>query len=288
MKLPKLDNPDRYKGLYIFDFGDHAGVGFTAEEVAELLCGHLARAQGQGTERGDRMPGSRDRRPSTGRVEVRRPAEDFADTMVAGVESGATRSKQDSGIIEFELTGVDLPKVEDSYLGRVDAVTQLPGVEAFQEFFHEAWNLGIADGKNLSLIMVGVESTDSDTLRNVAAALGHSGGRTLDFVARTGEKEFTVLLPDTELKGAIMVAGRTKSSVQGALLKIDAERMPKTNFAVCAIQPNADGNAVSFIDVGRRVLHAAHQHGDGDLAYINELGKILLVKDQGEQVSGAA
>lgn len=37
MKLPKLDKPDRYKGLYVFDFGDHAGVGFTAEEVAELL-----------------------------------------------------------------------------------------------------------------------------------------------------------------------------------------------------------------------------------------------------------
>jgi hypothetical protein len=37
MKLPRLDKPDRYKGLYVFDFGDHAGVGFTAEEVAELL-----------------------------------------------------------------------------------------------------------------------------------------------------------------------------------------------------------------------------------------------------------
>ena len=37
MRLPKLDKPDRYRGLYIFDFGDHAGVGFTAEEVAELL-----------------------------------------------------------------------------------------------------------------------------------------------------------------------------------------------------------------------------------------------------------
>jgi len=37
MKLPKLEKPDRYTGLYIFDFGDHAGVGFTAEEVAELL-----------------------------------------------------------------------------------------------------------------------------------------------------------------------------------------------------------------------------------------------------------
>ncbi len=37
MKLPKLEKPEKYVGLYIFDFGDHAGVGFTAEEVAELL-----------------------------------------------------------------------------------------------------------------------------------------------------------------------------------------------------------------------------------------------------------
>jgi hypothetical protein len=37
MKMPKLDKPDRYVGLYVVDFGDHTGVGFTAEEVAELL-----------------------------------------------------------------------------------------------------------------------------------------------------------------------------------------------------------------------------------------------------------
>lgn len=37
MKLPKLEKPNRYEGLYVFDFGDHAGVGFTADEVAELL-----------------------------------------------------------------------------------------------------------------------------------------------------------------------------------------------------------------------------------------------------------
>lgn len=37
MKLPKLEKPQRYTGLYVFDFGDHAGVGFTAAEVTELL-----------------------------------------------------------------------------------------------------------------------------------------------------------------------------------------------------------------------------------------------------------
>ncbi len=37
MKLPKLQKPDKYVGLYVVDFGDNTGVGFTAEEVAELL-----------------------------------------------------------------------------------------------------------------------------------------------------------------------------------------------------------------------------------------------------------
>lgn len=37
MKLPELEKPEKYIGLYVFDFGEHTGVGFTAEEVAELL-----------------------------------------------------------------------------------------------------------------------------------------------------------------------------------------------------------------------------------------------------------
>jgi len=37
MKLPELQKPEKYVGLYIFDFGENVGVGFTAEEVAELL-----------------------------------------------------------------------------------------------------------------------------------------------------------------------------------------------------------------------------------------------------------
>ncbi|MGA2679029.1 MAG: hypothetical protein ABSF37_06985 [Sedimentisphaerales bacterium] len=37
MKLPKLQKPDSYVGLYIVDFGNNTGVGFTAQEVAELF-----------------------------------------------------------------------------------------------------------------------------------------------------------------------------------------------------------------------------------------------------------
>ncbi len=37
MKLPELENPKEYIGLYVVDFGDHSSTGFTAVEVAELL-----------------------------------------------------------------------------------------------------------------------------------------------------------------------------------------------------------------------------------------------------------
>lgn len=37
MILPKFDQPDRYAGLYIFDFGDWTAAGYTAEEIAVLL-----------------------------------------------------------------------------------------------------------------------------------------------------------------------------------------------------------------------------------------------------------
>ncbi len=37
MKLPEIKNPEKYVDLYVVDFGDHSGVGFTGSEVAELL-----------------------------------------------------------------------------------------------------------------------------------------------------------------------------------------------------------------------------------------------------------
>ena len=37
MKLPQTETPQRYVGLYVIDFGDQCGVGYTAGEVAVLL-----------------------------------------------------------------------------------------------------------------------------------------------------------------------------------------------------------------------------------------------------------
>ncbi len=37
MKIPAMDLPERYAGLYVFDFGGQVAVGYTADEIAVLL-----------------------------------------------------------------------------------------------------------------------------------------------------------------------------------------------------------------------------------------------------------
>lgn len=37
MRLPELKSPEKYGGLYVFDFGEQVAVGYTADEIAVLL-----------------------------------------------------------------------------------------------------------------------------------------------------------------------------------------------------------------------------------------------------------
>lgn len=43
MKLPPIPNPQRYTGLFVYDFGDHVSVGYTAAEVRILRASSLHR-----------------------------------------------------------------------------------------------------------------------------------------------------------------------------------------------------------------------------------------------------
>ncbi len=129
---------------------------------------------------------------------------------------------------------------------------------------------------SLALIMVAVGSQDDRTRKAVADGLGDVGGRKLDLIARIGMHEFAVVLPDTDLEGALAVAGRAQLSVRKMLVDTSRDHVPQINFGVVAIVPRAEGNAKSFVDVGRRVLKASHSHGDGCIAYADDKGKIRL------------
>jgi diguanylate cyclase (GGDEF)-like protein len=107
---------------------------------------------------------------------------------------------------------------------RHDFLTGLPNRQAYQERILEEAERSKRYGRNLSILMV-----DIDNFKQVNDSFGHDCGdivlqkvaghlarnlRNVDFVARIGGEEFVVVLPETDIKGAIEVGGRLRCAVK--------------------------------------------------------------------------
>lgn len=177
----------------------------------------------------------------------------------------------------------DAPK---SYQGRIDSVTQLAGIEVFEEFFGEAWVMGSAESRPISLVLLSAcpnkqfaagksAQLEESVIKVVATSARGKITHTLDLVARIDAGKFGIVLPDTNLEGALAVAHRIQQSVQVA---IGDEYL--ANSGVVTIVPNAEGNARSFINLAHRALQAAEEQG-GEVTFFNAEGKIMLLEEHG-------
>jgi len=172
-----------------------------------------------------------------------------------------------------DLAVAQEPSTPDAtWVGRIDSVTQLSGLDVFEGFFGEAWALGAADSRPMSVVLVRIGATDDQTLKLVAQKLKNGVGRTLDLVARIAAWEFGMILPDTDLNGALSVAEKMCDGLQ---VEISGQTV-MISFGVASIVPNASGNAQSFLDMCHRALAAAHQEGDGQIAFLSDKGKLAL------------
>ncbi|MDP6675601.1 MAG: diguanylate cyclase, partial [Gammaproteobacteria bacterium] len=166
----------------------------------------------------------------------------------------------------------EAPMLEATWIGRLDSVTELSGLDVFEGFFGEAWTLGVTDSRPMAVILLRIGATDDEMIKFIAQKIKISVGRTLDLVARISAWEFGMILPDTDVSGALSVAGGICESIQG-----DECGQPTTiGIGVGSIIPNANGNAQSFLDLCHRALETANQAGDGQIAYINDKGKLVL------------
>lgn len=95
-----------------------------------------------------------------------------------------------------------------------------------------------------------------EVLKRVATILKEST-RTVDCVARYGGEEFAVLLPDTDIKGAIEVAERIRSRVAAEQFP---ERAVTVSVGVAEFPSDAD-QAEKIIDVADAALYQAKHSG---------------------------
>lgn len=102
-------------------------------------------------------------------------------------------------------------------LSHLDGLTAIPNRRALDEALEREWRRGTRSLKPLSLLMIDIDHfkayNDScghlagdDCLRVFAQSLKVPLGRAADFVGRYGGEEFLAILPETDEKGAMIVA----------------------------------------------------------------------------------
>ncbi|GIV15675.1 MAG: hypothetical protein KatS3mg022_1110 [Armatimonadota bacterium] len=109
-------------------------------------------------------------------------------------------------------------------LSVTDALTQVGNHRAFQEHLHAQISLSARKQQPLCLMLIDVDyfkqyndtygHPQGDTVLREVARLLTENTRTYDFVARYGGEEFAVILPDTDIETATVVAERVREVVE--------------------------------------------------------------------------
>lgn len=110
------------------------------------------------------------------------------------------------------------------YLSVTDALTQVGNHRAFQEHLHAQINLACRRERSLCLMLIDVDHfkqyndtcghLQGDLVLREVARLITENVRDYDFVARYGGEEFAVILPDTDMDTARVVAERVRHIVE--------------------------------------------------------------------------
>ena len=156
----------------------------------------------------------------------------------------------------------------------LDPVTGLPNRRRMEEVLGAEWRRGLRIGTPLSLVMVDVDSfkivndthghqAGDECLRLVAATLVDVAGRTGDLVARYGGDEFVVMLPETPLEGALVVAEAARSRVEvlGIPGASSVDERVTISVGAAAMIPAADSSPATLISRADQALYCAKREG---------------------------
>jgi diguanylate cyclase (GGDEF)-like protein len=165
--------------------------------------------------------------------------------------------------------------------GIMDGLTNIPNRRYFDDRIVIEWRRALREHQFLSFLMIDIDKfkTYNDTyghshgdvlLKTVAHMLVTTIMRSTDMCARIGGEEFAVLLPDTNLQGAVHVAEKLRIAVE-ALRIPTADRKTVTtvtiSLGVASLIPQENDNIEEFIARADAHLYNAKRSGRNRVSY---------------------
>ncbi|NLT54046.1 MAG: GGDEF domain-containing protein [Actinomycetales bacterium] len=157
----------------------------------------------------------------------------------------------------------------------VDSLTQIANRRAFHDHLERQWTAHADNQATLSVIMVDVDLfkayndryghlAGDEALRTVASCLERSTHRVDDLACRFGGEEFVVLLPRTEISGALVVARRFRRLLAQAVVPHEASDVAPVltvSIGVATLAVDGGVTAETLVSAADNALYRAKEQG---------------------------
>ena len=158
-------------------------------------------------------------------------------------------------------------------LASTDGLTGIANRRAFNERLQAEWARARRSRRSLAMVILDVDffkqyndhyghMMGDEALKQVARVLQDRSRKT-DFAARIGGEEFSLLLPDTGIEGAMLLAETARSNV--AALRLEHAKSPlgvvTASFGVAAATDLTTGTARDLMQAADKALYEAKASG---------------------------
>ena len=174
-------------------------------------------------------------------------------------------------------THLELKRTRDvlENLSHLDGLTGIANRRRLDEFLVKEWNRAIRKAKPICFILLDIDYFKAfndnyghiegdECLRGVVNALASCIRRPGDILARYGGEEFAVVLPDTDLEGAVQVAEAMRQEVSDQAILHEYSEIANVvtiSIGVACVIPNANDRPAKLIQFADQLLYQAKKAG---------------------------
>jgi diguanylate cyclase (GGDEF)-like protein/PAS domain S-box-containing protein len=175
------------------------------------------------------------------------------------------------------LRDMTLQKLAQSALQELanhDGLTGIANRRAFDDTLKLEWRRTMRDVQPLSLLMVDVDHfknyndgyghlAGDECLKKVATAMSDQMQRASDLVARYGGEEFVVILPNSSLDGAAIVAEKLRAAIESLKIPFVNSALGHVTVSVgiASVMPSLAGDSWQLISTADAALYRAKASG---------------------------
>jgi diguanylate cyclase (GGDEF)-like protein/PAS domain S-box-containing protein len=175
-------------------------------------------------------------------------------------------------------------EMELKRLATTDGLTGLANRRSFDEALDQEWRRAMRTGERVALLMLDADyfklyndryghPAGDAVLRMIAGALGDQVRRPGDMPARYGGEEFVLLLPGSDMAGAVMIAERIRADVRRRAVPHEGSplRFVTVSIGAASCLVMADDETRTLIQQADLALYQAKRSGRDRVATSDEV-----------------